>query len=73
MKEEEGYCENLVSPSGPDEYNALSAILGFIQLLTMLLIIFWLWHQKRMAQKGDENASKLLILPAYFWFLYGMH
>lgn len=47
-------------------------ILAAMQLVLSLVIISWLYKQRRLARGGSERATRLLVLPAYLQVLWAL-
>jgi hypothetical protein len=45
----------------------LGVVLGFLQLVFILLIILYQWRNQLQVRRGYRNAASNLIVPAYLW------
>ncbi|KJE94268.1 hypothetical protein CAOG_04937 [Capsaspora owczarzaki ATCC 30864] len=70
MSTADGFCHTLITWAPIGKIGLLSFVFAIIQFVTILVIVFWLHQQSRLALKGDSVAAARLILPFYMATLY---
>lgn len=66
-----GTCKRLAEFEPVGELGLFSFVFCALQVLTVILILCWLYRQRRSAAKGDAAAVDSLVLPVYGWILWG--
>ncbi len=65
-----GVCAKLATSIPVGGVGLFSFVLAVLQVLTLGLILCWLWRQRVLAESGRDRSAQHLILPVYSWILW---